>query len=98
MRVPYAAQQLIEQVQERHKRATAERVGEPDGLGVIRTVEFDKTSSKFLAKVLPHLDDPRIVGFDEKGGKVQVMFASNTSADQRDPFPLDDAETVADAG
>lgn len=96
MRLPHAATVLTAQVQAKYKNATAERVGEPDGFNVIRSVKFDKTSSKWLAKVLPQLDDPRIAGFTEKGGQVTVEFTGRTIADQRDQFALEDAELVSE--
>jgi len=97
MRVPRSAQTLEAQVSDRYKKVTVEPYGDPDGLGVYRSVRFGKTESKWLAKVLPEIDDPRITEVEEKSGRVIVTFASGTSADQRHPFPLDAADTVASA-
>ena len=95
MRVPHAASILTEQVQAHNKRAKSTPIGDADGYGVQRTIQFDKTSSKWLAKVLPELDDPRIVGYVEDKDGIIVEFSSQTAADERHPFALSDAETVA---
>lgn len=95
MRIPYAAKTLISQMQQRNKNAKGTPVGDPDGFNVQRTVAFDKNSSKFLARVLPELDDDRISSFEEKDGVVEVTFSPRTNADQRDEFPLAEAEVVA---
>lgn len=99
MRVPHAARALRDQLGQRYKKVEMKATGEPDGFGVHRTVEFDKTSSRLLKKVLPHLDDPRIADFSvSKAGIAEVTFVGTVRADNRDPYPLDAAETVADAG
>jgi hypothetical protein len=103
-RIPHAAKVLASQVRDKYGRSvdskagqeTITPVGDPDGFGVVRSVEFDKTSSKWLSKVLAATGDPRIVGIEEKAGKVKVTFASGTNADTKDPFNLTDAETVAE--
>lgn len=96
-RNPYAAASLLAEVQEQHSKATAEPVGDPDGLGVHRTFKFDKTSSKTLVKVLPEIKDTRIASFEEKEGHVLVTFSSGTVADRRGRFALAEARTVVDA-
>lgn len=103
-RLPYAAKTLTEQVRRQLRRSpdskaglgTSEPVGDPDGFGVHRSVRFDKTASKWLEKVLPHLDDERIESFEKKDGRVTVHFTGAVTADNRDRFPLEAAETVAD--
>jgi hypothetical protein len=97
MRTPRSAAVLISQVTERYKSAKAEPVGDPDGFGVQRTVEFSGAAGKFLAKTLPNIGDSRIVDVTEKGGKTRVTFSPRTVADQRHPFALDDAELVAES-
>jgi hypothetical protein len=98
MRVPHAARTLAQQLGERYKTVKMEATGDPDGLNVHREVEFAKgPAATLLAKVLPHLDDHRIVDHRVKGGAVTVVFSDRTIADSRDPFPLSDAETVASA-
>jgi hypothetical protein len=95
-RIPHAARTLASQLGERYKNVEMEASGDADGLGVHREVKFEKHAGKFLAKVLPHLDDPRIVDFKAtKAGVVTVTFSDRTIADSRDSFPLDAAETVA---
>lgn len=93
--IPHGAKTLIKQIESRYKTAKAEPVGEDDGFGVKRSIRFDKTSSKFLAKVLPFLDDWRIFAYYEDDGQVTVVFSGDIIADQRHEFALDDAETVA---
>lgn len=102
-RIPHAAKTLAEQVRKHYGRnadskaglETATPVGDPDGLGVYRSIQFDKTSSKWLGPVLAELDDPRIEEVTEEKGQVTVRFSHRTLADERHPFPLDDAATVA---
>lgn len=95
-RVPHAAKTLLSQVQSKYKSASIETVGDADGFGVHRTVRFGKTESKWLAKVLPLIDDPRIVKIT-RGERVTVTFTPGTPADTRQPFPLDEADTVSAA-
>lgn len=103
-RTPHAAKELTAQVRDhlgrkpdsKAGRETSAPHGDPDGLGVVRSLKFDKVASKFLSKVLPHLDDPRITGYEEKSGVVTVHFSPRALADDREPFNLVDAETVAD--
>lgn len=105
-RLPHAAKTLTKQVREHMRRSedskagmeTARPEGDPDGLGVYRALRFDKTSSKWLAKVLEQIDDERIESVETDKGQVVVKFTHRTAADRRDPFPLDDAEVVADEG
>lgn len=97
-RIPHAAKTLIEQVQQTNSRAKATTVGEPDGFGVRRSIRFDKTSSKRLARALSVMDDERIAGYEETKEGVVVTFSNRTVADQRHPFPLTEAEMVAENG
>lgn len=98
MRVPHAARALRDQLGQRYKKVEMKATGESDGFGVHRSVEFDKTSSRLLKKVLPHLGDPRIADHSvSKSGIAEVTFVGSIKADSREPFPLDAAETVADA-
>lgn len=93
-RLPYAAVTLIEQVKQHKKRAKAEPTGEVDGLGVWRTIAFDKATSKWLAPLLDEIDDPRIEGHEVEDGVLTVTLSPRIDADTRDEFPLADAETV----
>lgn len=96
-RNPYAADDFLSEVREQHAKASAEPVGDPDGLGVYRTFKFDKTSSKTLLKVLPEISDERIESFEEKTGHALITFTSHTVADRRGRFALAEARTVVDA-
>ena len=96
-RNPYAAQQFLTELQEKHKNAKMEPVGDPDGFGVQRSFKFDKTSSKTLAKILPELSDERIESFEEKSGAVQVTFTHRPIADRRGRFALSEARTVVES-
>lgn len=98
-RLPYAAKVLRDQVADLYKDPKFEPVGEPDGFGVRRSVSWgNQNTVKFLEKVLPLLDDPRIEGFEVKAKRMEVTFVVDQRADDRRPFDLDDAQTVADNG
>lgn len=94
-RYPRAAKQMLSQMSERYKTAAMTSDDEPDGLGVRRTVQFDKVSSKFLAKTLPLILDPRVVAVSTKDGVLSVTFSPKRDADEPHPFPFDEAETVS---
>lgn len=96
-RLPYAARQLIEQVQSQKKRAKAEPFGDPDGLRVVRTIKFDKTTSKWLAPILEQLDDDRLVETETtEAGYLHVTFSPGPNADDRRPFPLAEAAALVE--
>lgn len=95
-RLTYGAKVLIAQVQERRSKASAEAAGEPDGLGVHRTIRFDKRTSKWLAPLLEAIEDPRVTDLHTTdAGYLHVTFTHKRDADRRDLFPLDDAAVVA---
>lgn len=95
-RLPYAARTLVRQVLEHKPKANYEVHGDPDGLNVNRTIKFDKTVSKWLAPIVEALDDERIAEVElTEAGYLHVTFTEETIADQRTPFNLDDAITVA---
>lgn len=96
-RLPYAAKQLITQVTSFHPKAKATPVGLPDGLGVYRAIKFDKRTSKVLHPVMDHLDDRRIVGSHMEDGYLTVTFVATRHADIKTPYPLAEAQVVADA-
>jgi hypothetical protein len=87
-RLPYAAKTLIGQVQDEKPKARPSMVGDVDGLGVWRTIKFDKTTSKWL--------EPRLDAGDERlstvkmtdDGYLHVEFAAGTIADHRHEFDL----------
>lgn len=93
-RLPYAAKQLIEQVQERYKTAEAEPADDPDGLDVHRAIKFDARSSAWLSPILDHFEDPRIIDHRTEGKRLVVTFSEGIEADTRDEFPLRDVEAV----
>lgn len=96
-RIPHAAKTLIRQAVERKPQTKATREGEPDGLGVHRTISFNKATSKWLEPLLAELDDPRITGYEVEGGILSVTFSTGIDADDASEFPLDAAAEVAGA-
>jgi hypothetical protein len=101
MRNPRSADQFLAQVQAKYKSATMDAIDEPDGFGVHRSFRFTGAAARYLSKVLPFVDDPRIATFvsdkKNKQDQVTVMFTYRPVADRTEAFPLDAAETVADA-
>lgn len=95
-RLPYAAQTLLEQVKAEKSRASMKEVSDPDGLRVVRVVRFDKTTSKWLQPILEAMDDDRIVDAWNKGGYLHVTFSPGPNADDRRPFPLEEAGRLAE--
>lgn len=94
-RLPHAAKTLRRQVLERHPRSTVEAHGDPDGLGVFRTLRFSKSAGQWLAPLLEVIEDRRIVRSQvTDAGYLHVEFSPRPIADQRDDFPLEDAELV----
>jgi hypothetical protein len=81
-RLPHAAKTLRRQVLDKHPRSTVEGFGDPDGLGVVRTLRLSKSASDWLAPLLEVIDDDR------------MEFTGRPVADQRQEFPLTDAEEV----
>lgn len=95
--LPPAARQLIAQVAEDGKKFSAKAVGDADGIGVHRAVEFDATTSKWLAPVLDVVDDPRIENVDYNGkGRLTVTFVPDTRSDFTTPFPINEVRAVLD--
>lgn len=95
-RYPYAAQQLIAQVQDKFKNATAEPDDDPDGLDVHRAFKFNPQSSAWLAPVLDVIvpQDNRIVSSVMRGKNLVVTFTGGNEADLRTEFPLIDVANV----
>lgn len=95
-RLPHGAVRLISDIQGVKSSAKAQPHGDPDGLGVYRTIKFDKRSSEALHKVLQHMKDPRIVDLNlTDAGYLHVTFSPRPLADFRDPYPIKDAMLVA---
>lgn len=92
-RLTYAARTLMRQIGD--KRNYDVKFGEPDGLGVVRDIRFDKRTSKWLAPLLEAIEDPRIAEANvTEAGYLHVTFVAGPQADDRRKFPLDDAATV----
>jgi hypothetical protein len=97
-RLPYAAVTLAEQVRVERPKAKMEPTEGPDGLGVYRTVKFDKRTSDWLYPLLEVIDDSRIEEFHvTEAGYLHVTFIPQPQADQRTRFPLAEARQVLDA-
>jgi hypothetical protein len=97
-RTARAAQRLIQDLQAVKPSIKAQPFGDPDGYGTIRTLKFDKRSSPVAYRILLHLDDARIADFHlTDAGYLHVDFVTNYLADFRNPFPIREAITVADA-
>lgn len=96
-RLPYGAETFVEQVTSLRKSAKYER-GEPDGFDVIRSITFDKPTSKWLADAIDYIDDERIVDTTTEKDQLTVHFSDESAvADQRDTYPLAEAIEVAQA-
>lgn len=94
-RLPYAAKRLIQQATDAKPATKAKPVDDPDGLGVHRTIQFNKATSTWLKPLLEEMDDPRIASLEvDKGGLLEVTFVATTFADDRTPFALEAAEIV----
>jgi hypothetical protein len=94
-RLPYAALTLIEQVRVERPKAKVEHADEPDGLGVVRSIKFDKRTSDWLAPLLESIHDPRIQSTKvTEAGYLYVTFIPQPQADQRTRFPLAEAAEV----
>lgn len=84
-----AAQQLIQQVQNINPKAAVKSVGEQDGFGRLRSIQFDARTSRWLVPALEAIDDPRIASVSTDTRRAVVTFVGDTRADHRDPYPLD---------
>lgn len=84
-----AANQLIMQAARLNPKVKAQAVGEPDGLGYFRSIEFDAATSKQIVPILEVIEDPRIASIEYEGkGKAVVTFVPDTRADFKDEYPL----------
>lgn len=93
-RLPYAAETLASQVQEKYKSAKYTVEGDPDGLDVNRTIKFDKTSSKWLEPLLDAIRDDRIEEYHTSKDQLVVTFSPRANADRRHPFPLTEVDEI----
>jgi len=95
MRLPYAAKQLIKQVQAEWEDVTV-TASNPDGLGVTRTITFDTATSALLEPLLTAIKDPRIESMSDDEGHLTINFVPTAKADDRSAFPLIAAKVVND--
>ncbi len=87
-RIVPAAYQLMSEVEEQKPKFKV-TYGEPDGLGVIRSVTFDATTSKWLVPILDVLRDTRIKSVKVNGrNRATVRFVPTHWADHKEPFLL----------
>lgn len=92
-RTAYAARTLLRQIGDRRNYDV--KFGDPDGLGVVRGLRFDKRTSKWLAPLLDEMNDDRIEEvYVTEAGYLHVNFVADRKADDRRKFPLDEAATV----
>lgn len=96
-RLPHAAKVLNAQVVERKKQAKMVAASEPDGLGVVRTVSFNKATAKWLHPLLEVMGDPRIETTEVTADGLAVTFVASRLADDKGPFNFDDAQDVLSA-
>lgn len=96
-RITHAAKQLLNEVGAQRKTAKHTREGDADGLGVVRTIKFDKATSKWLYPILEASADDRIESLDLSKDQLSVTFVSGPKADKRDPFRLVEVESVLDS-
>jgi hypothetical protein len=92
-RLTYAAKQLIKQVTAARDEVEVTN-GDPDGLGVIREIKFDKSTSRWLWSKMKDRLDPRIASGQNKGGVLTLVFRTGPTADDKTPFDLGVTQTV----
>ena len=87
-RIVPAGYQLMSEVEELKPKVKV-KYGDPDGLGVIREMTFDATTSKWLVPILKVLGDPRIRSVEVDGRhRATVRFQAKSVADWKNPFLL----------
>lgn len=97
-RIARAAKTLQSEVEALRKSATVETHGDPDGLGVHRTLKFDKQTSKWLEPMLAEISDSRISeSHVTDDGYLHVSVVPTYRGDFTEPFNLAAAETVVKA-
>jgi hypothetical protein len=96
MSLPSAGSQLIRQVRAHSEDATYQPVGDPDGFGRHRSVEFDKDTSKWLKPIMEVIaeGDDRVAEVGTKSGKLRVTFVGDIRADSRRPYEIQAVEEV----
>lgn len=94
-RMPYAMKTLLDEITGERKSAKYE-VGDEDGLGVYRSVTFDKPTTKWLGHTFDYVEDDRIIGYSVSKDQMTVLFSHKSSeADRKDGFLIPEAQTVA---
>jgi len=88
-----AAEELLAQVKVLKPRATW-LVGEPDGFNRVRSLRFDRKTSKWLDPLLQAASDTRVHSTGDDDGRLWVNFVPDARADLRTPFPLAQAAAV----
>lgn len=94
-RLAPAAQQLLDQVGEARTSMKKVTLGDPDGLGRIRSITFDAATSRWLVPILNAIGDHRIREVEWAGkGRATVTFVSDYRADFKTEFPLDEVSHI----
>ena len=90
-----AAQQLLDQVGESRTSMKKVTLGDPDGLGRVRSITFDAATSRWLSPILSAIGDDRIKDLTHASkSRLTVTFVSDYRADFKTPFPLDEIDRV----
>lgn len=92
--LPPAARQFIAEIRALREDAEIEPSGEPDGIGVIRSISLDVNTADWLNDIMLAVDDRRITEWttDDEGGT--VTFTHDHHADIATPFDLAGADAV----
>lgn len=94
-RLPRAASTLVKQVAAAKPRTKASPHGDPDGLGVVRSVIFNKATSTWLSPILEAIEDTRVERLElQDDGRLVVTFVSTVYADRTNEFPLDAVDAI----
>lgn len=93
-----AANRLIMQAAQLNPKVKAQAVGEPDGLGYYRSIEFDAATSKQIVPILEVINDPRIASIAYEGkGRAVITFVADTRADFKTDYPLESVKNVLES-
>jgi len=92
-RIAYALSTLIRQVETQKKNAEYE-LGEPDGLKVVRSATFDKSTSKWLKPLIDVARDDRIADVSSRSGQTTVTVVPDIRADRKGEFLLGEVDAI----
>lgn len=92
--LPPAARQLISEVESLRSKVSYKDEYEPDGIGVVRSIDFDVNTSKWLGPILETIADERIDDVDASDKRLVVTFKANHLADFAHPFGLGSVDAV----